>query len=88
MEQDHTNPPLGGVHTTLAIAMPMTPWKPRITLRAEVGNLLDRGMTEDYDCEPEHSAMAKEPGTKADTSPPQQVEVPVWPWTLPLKEVL
>ena len=47
-EQDHTNPPLGRVHTTLAVAMPKTPWKPRVTLRAEVDNLLtpgyDRGL--------------------------------------------
>ena len=48
-EQDHANPPLGGVHATLAVATPQTPWKPRITLTAEVGNLLnwDMGMTED-----------------------------------------
>ena len=37
---------------------------------AEEDNLLTRGMTEDYDHELEHSAMAKEPATKADTSPP------------------
>ena len=79
VEQDHANPPLGGVHTTLAVTTPMTPWKPRITLRAEVGNLLDQAMTEDYDHEPEHSTMVKEPSTEADTSPPQQVEAPVWP---------
>ena len=79
VEQDHTNLPLGGVHTTLAVTMPMTPWKPRISLRAEVGNLLDWGMTEDYDRELEHSAVAKEPNTKADASLPQQAEVPVWP---------
>ena len=36
-------------------------------------------MTEDYDRELEHSAMVKEPGTKADTSPPQKAEVSVWP---------
>ena len=36
-------------------------------------------MTEDYDREPEHSAMAKEPSTKADTSLPQQAEAPVQP---------
>ena len=75
-EQDCTNLPLGKVHTTLAAAMPKTPWKPRITLLAEVGNLLTQGMTEDYDHEPEHSAMVKEPATKADTSPPQKMEVP------------
>ena len=78
-EQDYTNPPLGGGHTTLAVAMPKTPWKPRVTLMAEVNNLLTRGMTEDYDHEPEHSAMVKEPATKADTSPPQKTEVPALP---------
>ena len=78
-EQDCTNPPLGGVHTTLAVAMPKTPWKPRVTLTAEVGNLLNRDMTEDYNCEPEHSTTAKEPGTEGDTSPPLKAEVPVWP---------
>ena len=79
MEQDNADLPLGGMHTTPAVTMPKTPWKPRITLRAEVGNLLEWGITEDYDQEPEHSAMVKEPSTKADASPPQQVEVPVWP---------
>ena len=79
MEQDHANPPLGGVHITPAATMPTTPWKPRISLRAEVGNLLDRGMIEDYDWEPEHSTMAKEPSTEADASPPQQAEVPAQP---------
>ena len=78
-EQDCANLPLGGVHATLAVAMPKTPWKPRVTLMAEVDNLLTQGMTEDYDHEPEHSAMAKEPATKADTSPPQKTEVPVLP---------
>ena len=33
-EQDCANLLLGGVHTTLAVAMPKTPWKPRVTLRA------------------------------------------------------
>ena len=78
-EQDRANLSLGAVHTTLAVATPKTPWKPRVTLRAEVDNLLTWGMTEDYDHEPEHSAMAKEPATEADTSPPQKTEVPVLP---------
>ena len=78
-EQNCANLPLGRVHATLAVATPKTPWKPRITLMAEVGNLLNWGMTEDYDCEPEHSTMVKEPATKADTSPPQKTEVPVQP---------
>ena len=78
-EQDGANPPLGRGHTTQAIDMPKTPWKPRITLMAEVGELLTWGMTEDYDHEPEHSAMEKGPATKADISPPPKMEVPSLP---------
>ena len=59
--------------------MPNTPWKPRVTLMAEVGELLTRGMTEDYDHEPEHSATAKELATEAETSPPLKMEVPALP---------
>ena len=78
-EQDHANLPLGRVHATLAVAMPKTPWKPRVTLTAEVGDLLTWGMTEDYDHELEHSAMAKELATETDTSPPLKMEVPALP---------
>ena len=78
-EQDGANLPLGRGHSTQAVAMPKTPWKPRVTLTAEVGELLTRGMTEDYNCEPKHSAMAKELATKADTSPPPKMEVPALP---------
>ena len=85
VEQNHTDLPLGGVHTTLAVTMPKIPWKPRITLRDKVGNLLDRGMTEDYDCELEHSAMVKEPSTKADTFPHHRQKCQSSPWTPPLK---
>ena len=45
----------------------------------EVGDLLNQGMTENYDHELEHSTMAKEPVTKVDTSPPQKTEVPAQP---------
>ena len=78
-EQNHANPPLGGVHANLAVAMPKTPWKPRVTLMAEVGDLLAWGMTEDYNHKPEHSAMAKELATETDTSPPLKMEVPALP---------
>ena len=78
-EQDGVNPPLGGGHTTQAVTMPKTPWKPRVTLMAEVGELLTWGMTEDYDHEPKHSTMVKELATKADTSPPPKMEVPALP---------
>ena len=78
-EQTPTNLPLGRVHTTPAVIMLKTPWKPRISLIDEVNMLLDWGMTEDYNHELEHSAVAKEPSTKADASLPQQSEVPAWP---------
>ena len=40
---------------------------------------MTRGMTEDYDREPEHSAMAKDLATETDTSPPPKTEVPALP---------
>ena len=86
-EQDGANPPLGRGHATQVITMPKTPWKPRVTLTAEVGELLTQGMTEDYDCEPEHSAMVKELATKADTSPPLKMEVPALPLDTSLRPV-
>ena len=78
-EQDSADLPLDGGHTTQTIAMPKMPWKPRVTLMAEVGELLTRGMTEDYDHEPEHSAMEKELATAADISPPPKMEVSALP---------
>ena len=78
-EQNGANPPLGGVHATQAVVTPKTPWKPRVTLTAEVGDLLAWGMTEDYDRELEHSAMVKELATKTDKSPPPKTEVPALP---------
>ena len=78
-EQDGENLPLGGGHTTQAVAMPKTLWKPRVTLMAEVGELLTQGMAEDYNLEPEHSTIVKELATKADTSQPPKMEVPALP---------
>ena len=53
-----------------ADTVPETPWKPRITLMAEVTDLLDRGMADDYNHESEHSAMG-EAATGADLPPPK-----------------
>ena len=86
-EQDDANLPLGGGHATQTIAMPKTPWKPRVTLTTKVGELLTWGMTEDYDCEPEHSVMAKELATQEDISPPPKMEVPALHWTRLLRPV-
>ena len=54
---------------------------------AEVGELLTWGMTEDYDHEPEHSAMEKELATKADISPPQRRRCQLCHWTHLLRPV-
>ena len=59
--------------------MPKSPWKPRVTLTDQVGELLAWGMTEDYDREPEHSTMAKELMSEADTSPQLKTGVPALP---------
>ena len=78
-EQDSVDPPLDGGHTTQTIAMSKMPWKPRVILMAEGGELLTWGMTEDYDHEPEHSATERELATTADISPPPKMEVSALP---------
>ena len=46
---------------------------------AEVNNLINRGMVDNYDCKPEHSAMGEEAAAGADVLPPPKVEVPAPP---------
>ena len=69
-ESEHTTLLLGGAHATLAATTPKTPWKPRITLTAEVNDLLNRGMEDDYNHKSEHSVMGKEAAIEADIPPP------------------
>ena len=76
-EQGNTNSPLGKKHDTATANQPKTPWKPRITLIAEVNDLIERGMMDNYVQELEHSAMAEVPSTEADTLPPLKREKPV-----------
>ena len=78
-EPECTTLPLGGAHATPAATIPKTPWKPRITLMAEVNDLLNRGMVDDYNHESEHSTTGKEAATEADMPPPQKAEVPAPP---------
>ena len=66
-EQGNTNSPLGEKHDTVTADQPKTPWKPRITLIAEVNDLIDQSMMDNYDQELEHSTMAEVPSTEADT---------------------
>ena len=78
-EPEHTTLPLGRVQATPAATIPKTPWKPTITLMAEVNDLLNRGMADDYNRESEHSAMGKEAVTEADMPLPHKAEVPAPP---------
>ena len=76
-EQDHASPPLGGKHDTPTITRHKAPWKPRITLAAEVNNLIDWGMMDNYDQESEHSVTAEVPAIEADVSQPLKTETSV-----------
>ena len=73
-EPECTTPP-GRASGTPIDNIPKTLWKPRVTLRAEVNELINRGMADDYDCKPEHSAMEEEAAAEADVFPPLKAEV-------------
>ena len=63
------------MHPIPAITTPKTPWKPRITLRAEVDALLKQGMADDSSCKSKHSATEKAAATDAVISLSHKVEV-------------
>ena len=77
-DQGCTTPFPGKQHETLPTTIPKTPWQPRIALVTQVTELLDRGMTNNYDQESEHSVMA-EHATQAEASPTQKTEEPLLP---------
>ena len=74
-EPEHTAPLLGRAPGTPIDNIPKTLWKPRITLTAEVNKLINQGMVDNYNCEPEHSAMGEEAAAEADIFPPPKAEV-------------
>ena len=78
-EPECTTLPLGRAHAILAATTPKTPWKPRISLMAEVNDLLNQGMANNYNCKSEHSAMGREAATEADIPLPHKAEVPAPP---------
>ena len=73
-EPECTTLPLGRAPGTPVDNIPKTLWKPRITLLAEVNNLINQGMADDYICKPEHSTMGEEATAGADVFPPPKVE--------------
>ena len=74
-EPECTTPPLGRAPATPMDNIPKTLWKPRITLTAEVNDLINRGMADNYNCEPEHSTVGEEASAGADIFPPPKAEV-------------
>ena len=74
-EPECTTLPLSAEHATPIDNIPKTLWKPRITLTAEVNDLINQGMADDYNCKPEHSTMGEEASAGADISPPPKAEV-------------
>ena len=78
-ELECTTLPLGGAHAILAATTLKTPWKPRISLAADVNDLLKWGMVEDSSHKPEHSTTGEVDATKADMSLPYKAEVPAPP---------
>ena len=78
-EPEHTTLPLGGAHAIPAAITPKTSWKPRISLTADVNDLLKWGMVDDSSCESEHSAMGKVAAAEAVMSLSHKVKVPALP---------
>ena len=78
-EQDCTSLPLGGKHNISTITQSKTPWKPRVTLMVEVNDLIDWGITDNYDQKSEHFVMEEVPTTEADTSLPLKMDMTVLP---------
>ena len=74
-----TTPPVCGVHAIPAATTPKTPWKPRISLTAEVDDLLQWGMADGSSCESEHSTVGKVAAAEAVMSLSHKVEVPAPP---------
>ena len=78
-EPECTTLPLGGVHAIPAATTPKTPWKPRISLMAEVDDLLKWGMVDNSSHKSEHSTVGKATAAEAVMSLSHKVEVPALP---------
>ena len=76
-EQSHANSPLGEKQDSATTDQSKVPWKPRITLMAEITDLVNRGMADNYEQESDHSAVAEVPSTEVDTLPPLKREKPI-----------
>ena len=78
-EPECTALPVGKVHTIPAANSPKTPPKTRVSIVAEVDDLLTQAMTDASSHESEHSPIGKVVTVEAVTSPPQKSETPPQP---------
>ena len=78
-EPECTTLPLGGAHAIPAATAPKTPWKPRISLMAEVNDLLKWGMADNSSHMSEHSITGKAAAAEAVMSLSHKEEVPALP---------
>ena len=75
-EPEHTTPPLDGVHAIPAATPPKTPWKPRISLTAEVNDLLTQAMVDNSSHKLEHSCYREGGYCRSSHVPIPQVRGP------------
>ena len=73
-EPEHTTLLVDKVHTLSAANSPKTPPKPRVSIAAEVNDLLTQAMADESSHESEHS-----PTVEAVTFPPSKSEAPPLP---------
>ena len=71
-EPEHTALPIDEAHTVPAANSPKTPPKPRVSIAAEVNDLLTWEMADVSSCKPEHSLIGKVATVEAVASPPQK----------------
>ena len=78
-EPEHTTLPLDGAHGIPAATTPKTPCKSRISLMAEVDDLLNQAMADDSSCKSEHSTAGKAAAAEVVMSLSHKLEAPAPP---------
>ena len=86
-EPECTTLPVGEVHTIPAANSPKTPPKPRVSIAAEVNDLLTLAMADESSYESEHSCIGKAATVEALMPSPCKSEAPPLPVNTSLKQV-
>ena len=77
-ESECTASPVDKVHTIPAANSPKTPPKPRVSIVAEVNDLLTQAMADTSSGKSEHSPIGEVTTVEAVASPPQKSEASPW----------